>query len=100
MVNLKLQITQPNHVIIPEIGEFPASTAHRQRQRRTEFPSIQLLLTMLSIIARPFSRPPPLTLALRPFSSSSATRQAVPTETKPLNKEFKIYRWVPSSLLF
>jgi hypothetical protein len=41
---------------------------------------------------------PPPTLLLRSFSSSAASRQAVPTESKSLNKEFKIYRWVPSSL--
>jgi len=34
-------------------------------------------------------------LPLRSFSSSAVARQAVPTETKPLNKEFKIYRWNP-----
>ena len=53
--------------------------------------------TMLSILAR--SSPRRLPLPLRSFSSSTATLQAVPTETKPLNKEFKIYRWVPPSLL-
>jgi hypothetical protein len=55
---------------------------------------IQLSM-MFSIVARSSPRPlPPLTLALRAFSSSAAARQAVPIETKPLNKEFKIYRWV------
>ena len=56
--------------------------------------------TMQSILARSsLRRLPPPTLPLRAFSSSAATRQAVPTETRPLNKEFKIYRWVLSSLL-
>jgi hypothetical protein len=56
--------------------------------------------TMLSILARSSQRRlPPPTLLLRSFSSSAPTWQAVPTETKPLNKEFKIYRWVLSSLL-
>lgn len=32
--------------------------------------------------------------AVRTFASSSARRQAVPTEKPVLNKEFKIYRWV------
>ena len=51
---------------------------------------------MLSVIARSSSRHlPPRTLTLRSFSSSVVTRQATPTENKPLNKEFKIYRWVP-----
>jgi len=50
----------------------------------------------LSIVARSSSRClPPLTFALRSFSSSASNLQAVPTETKPLNKEFKIYRWNP-----
>jgi len=51
---------------------------------------------MLSILPK---RLPPPTLLLRSFAYSAATRQAVPTESKPLSKEFKIYRWVPSSLL-
>jgi hypothetical protein len=56
--------------------------------------------TMLSILARSSQRRlPPPTLLLRSFSSSVPTWQAVPTETGPLNKEFKIYRWVLSSLL-
>ncbi|KAI0254562.1 iron-sulphar subunit protein of succinate dehydrogenase [Lactifluus subvellereus] len=51
---------------------------------------------MLSVIARSssthlLSR----TQTLRSFSSSVITRQATPTENKPLNKEFKIYRWNP-----
>ncbi|KAN0125874.1 Alpha-helical ferredoxin [Russula decolorans] len=51
---------------------------------------------MLSILARSSQRRlPPPTLLLRSFSSSAPTWQAVPTETKPLNKEFKIYRWNP-----
>lgn len=55
---------------------------------------------MLSLIARSSPRHlPSPTLALRSFSSSALARQAVPIETKPLNKEFKIYRWVPLSLL-
>ncbi|KAH9975420.1 iron-sulphar subunit protein of succinate dehydrogenase [Lactifluus volemus] len=51
---------------------------------------------MLSVIARSSSRQvPSRTRTLRLFSSSTVTRQAVPTENKPLNKEFKIYRWNP-----
>ncbi|KAH9177648.1 succinate dehydrogenase and fumarate r [Lactarius sanguifluus] len=34
-------------------------------------------------------------LVHRSFASSAITRQAVPTEVKSLNKEFKIYRWNP-----
>ena len=45
---------------------------------------------MLSTVIKSSSRH----LARRSFASSSVTRQAVPTEVKPLNKEFKIYRWV------
>ncbi len=55
---------------------------------------------MLSILARSPTRLPSRTLPLRSFSSSAVTWQAVPAESKPLNKEFKIYRWVLSSLLF
>jgi hypothetical protein len=37
MVNLQLQITQPNHVIIPEITEFPASGRCRHRERQPSY---------------------------------------------------------------
>ncbi|KAI0261212.1 alpha-helical ferredoxin [Gloeopeniophorella convolvens] len=51
---------------------------------------------MLATVARGVAKPLPLRAsALRSFASSSVSRQAVPTEVKPLNKEFKIYRWNP-----
>ncbi|KAI0300553.1 iron-sulphar subunit protein of succinate dehydrogenase [Multifurca ochricompacta] len=51
---------------------------------------------MFSLLARSSSRHLPFqTSALRSFSSSLVTRQAVPTGNNPLNKEFKIYRWNP-----
>jgi hypothetical protein len=60
----------------------------------TRHPSFSMS-TMLSILARSSPRHlPPPTVILRSFSSSAATQQAVPTESKALNKEFKIYRWV------
>ncbi|KAI9465841.1 iron-sulfur subunit protein of succinate dehydrogenase [Lactarius psammicola] len=46
---------------------------------------------MLSTVIKSSSR----RLVHRSFASSAITRQAVPTEAKSLNKEFKIYRWNP-----
>ena len=84
----------PSHVIIRILARF----GWRPSPPPPEFPpptQFNSTLTMLSIVAKSSSRClPPLTFALRSFSSSAATRQAVPTETKSLNKEFKIYRWV------
>ena len=97
MVNIQLQPLSRDY---PEISEFwsaPIATGVSPAQFNSQLDS----LTMLPIVAKSSSRClPPLTLALRSFSSSAATRQAVPTEAKPLNKDFKIYRWVLSSLLF